>query len=222
MKLNVSLFLLLIVNVLLGQSVNNQETHQYDIKRTSADIKVDGVLDEEVWNETAAVGDFWYSFPVDDKAVEEEFQTEVKITYDDRFIYVSAKCKGHGPFLMPTLKRDSEMFWSGDVFSIVFDPINEKTNGANFGTNPAGVQFDVLIGANTGTRSGGGGGGFNVAWDNKWTSNSKEYGDYWTTEMAIPFNILKYGDSKTWGFNLLRGVPETNSWQTWAPVPVHF
>jgi hypothetical protein len=206
----------------IGQTINNQETHQINIHRTSSEIKVDGVLDEGIWDDLDHIGDFWYSFPVDDRAVESELRTEVRITYDDKYIYIAAKCYGSGPFLMPTLKRDSDLFWDGDVFSVVFDPINEKTNGFGFGTNPSGVQYDVLIGANTGTRSGGGGGGFNDAWDNKWLCNSSEYIDHWTTEIAIPFTSLKYGDKKNWGINFLRGAPENNSWHTWAPVPVQF
>ena len=57
---------------LLAQTQNNQETHQYRIFRTSEDIRVDGDLSEDIWQSTDKVGPFWYSFPVDDKAVEEE------------------------------------------------------------------------------------------------------------------------------------------------------
>lgn len=203
-----------------GQTSNNQESHIYQINKTSEAIRVDGVHDEAVWKATDQVGQFWYSFPVDDRAVESEYQTEVKLTYDDRYIYIAAICHGPGPFIIPSLKRDNNQFWSGDVFSVVLDAVNERTNAAGFATNPAGVQHETLIGANTGTRGGGGSGGFNTAWDNKWISNSKQYPDKWTTEIAIPFKSLKFGDKTTWGMNFVRGVSKTNSWHTWAPVPV--
>lgn len=222
MKVFLSVLLSVYAFLIWGQAADNQLTHQIEIFRTNEHIKIDGILDEEVWENSDPIGDFWYSFPVDDQVVESEFQTEVRITYDDRFLYVSAKCYGNRPFLMPTLKRDSDLFWDGDVFSVVFDPSNEKTNGFCFGTNPSGVQYDVLVGANTGTRSGGGSGGFNEAWDNRWLCNSKEYIDHWETEIAIPFNSLRYGDKKKWGINFIRGLPEKNSWHTWAPVPVQF
>ena len=205
---------------LLGQKTNNQDTHTYKIFRTSESIKVDGELNEVVWQNTAKVGPFWYSFPVDDKAVEDEHQTEVMLTYDDKNIYIAAICHGKGPLVIPSLKRENNEFWNGDVFSVVFDAVNERTNAAGFGTNPAGVQHETLIGANTGTRGGGGSGGFNTAWDNKWLTNSKQYADRWTTEMAIPFKTLKYGNKTIWGMNFVRGVSKTNSWHTWAPVPV--
>ena len=214
--------MLISIAPVFSQATNNQNTHTYKIFKTTEEIKVDGELNEEVWQNTGKVGSFWYSFPVDDKEVEAEYQTEVMLTYDDKNIYIAAVCHGDGPFVIPSLKRDNNQFWRGDVFSVVFDPVNERTNAFGFGTNPSGVQHETLIGANTGTRGGGGGGrgGFNTAWDNKWVTNSKQHTDRWTTEMAIPFKTLKYGKKTTWGMNFVRGVSATNSWHTWAPVPV--
>lgn len=204
---------------LTAQSTNNQETHTYSIFKTAEVISVDGELTEGVWSTTAKVGDFGYAFPFDDRMVEKESQTEVMMTYDDKFIYVAAICHGPGPFVIPSLKRDNSQFWTGDVFAVVFDAVNERTNGITFGTNPAGVQTDNQFGANTGTRDNISRGALNTAWDAKWTVNSKQFPDKWITEMAIPFKSLKYGNKTTWGMNFTRGVPRTNSWQTWAPVP---
>ena len=212
----------LLPSYLLGQGAENQQTHQFLINKTSEKIEIDGLLDENVWDQIQPVGKFWYSFPIDDRAVENDYQTEVKVTYDDKFLYISAVCYGPGPFIIPSLKRDNRQFWSGDVFSIAIDAVNERTNGYSFGTNPAGVQFDTQIGANTGTRGNSSGSGFNVAWDNKWYTNSTSYEDKWVTEMAIPFNSLKFGEKTNWGINFIRGVSKTNSWHTWAPVPVQF
>lgn len=219
--LTITYFLFTFPSFIFSQTANNQETHTYRIYKTSEEIKIDGELNEAVWQNAGTIGNFWYSFPVDDKEVEEEYQTEVMLTYDDKNIYIAAICHGVGPLMIPSLRRDNNDFWDGDVLSVVFDPVNERTNAAGFATNPAGVQFETLIGANTGTRGGGGGsGGFNRAWDNKWNVNSKQYADRWTTEFAIPFKSLRYGDKTTWGMNFVRGVSKNNSWHTWAPVPV--
>ncbi len=213
-------FILILCQVVFCQSSDNQEKFQFDMVRTSEDIKVDGVLDEVVWSEVESIGDFWYSFPVDDEVVEKENQTEVRVVYDDKNIYISAICFSTSPLIMPSLKRDAFVFWDGDVFGVTFDPVNEKTNGFSFNTNSAGVQFDVLIGANTGTRGGGGGsGGFNSAWDNKWISNATVHSDRWIVEMSIPLKSLRYGSNKEWGINFIRGLPATTSWHTWATVP---
>lgn len=215
------------LNCLHGQESTNRQTHIYHIHRIQEAPKVDGVLDEDVWQQAEKAAPFRYSFPVDDKVVEEEYQTEVMMAYDDKNIYIAAICHGSGPYVIPSLKRDNNRFWrGGDVFSVVFDPVNERTNGVGFATNPAGVQHETLVGANLGTRGGrrrgGGSGGFNSAWDNKWVTNARQYADRWTLEMAIPFKSLKYGNKKNWGINFLRGVSKTNSWHTWAPVPRQF
>ncbi len=204
----------------LAQS-SNQESHRYEINVLKNDIKVDGVLEENEWSHIAPVGKFTYSFPVENELVEDAYQTEVKITYDERYIYVAAKCYVRSEeIVIPTLKRDNGQFWSGDIFMVTFDPVNERTNGYGFGTNAAGVQLDTQFDGNTGTR--GGSGNFNVAWDAKWIVNSKRYAEFWTTEIAIPFRSLKFGSKEVWGMNLVRGINALNAWTTWAPVPIQF
>jgi len=224
MKLLKSVLLNCFISVFLSgaiaQQSPNKQSHRCQIQRTSESIKVDGVLDESLWSTSDKISDFNYCFPVDDKRVEDELQTEVMIRYNDKHIYVAAICHGSGPFLTPTLKRDSRSFWSGDLFSVIFDPTNDQNNAFGYSANSVGVQFDVLVGSNTGTRSSGSSGGFNVAWDNTWESESIEYEDKFVVEMAIPFKTLKYGNSKEWGINFIRSVSKNNSVHTWAPVPV--
>jgi len=205
---------------LLAQAGKNEETHTYQINKTAESITVDGDLSEVVWSTTNKVGEFWYAYPVDDKPAEAEYRTEVMMTYDDQFIYVAAICHGKGPFVISSLKRDNRQFWRGDLFAVSFDPVNERTNGVSFATNPAGVQHDMQFSSNTGNRDAiRTSSGFNVAWDNKWVTNSRKYTDRWVTEMAIPFKSLKYGGNKTWGINFTRSISSNNTLHAWAPIP---
>ena len=220
-KVLFTIILITTAKSLLAQS-SNQNTHRYNISKIERFINVDGMLEESEWGTLPSSGKFTYSFPVENELVEDAYQTEVKLAYDDRYIYIAAKCYVKSEeIVIPTLKRDNGQFWSGDIFMVTFDAVNERTNGFGFGTNAAGVQLDTQFDANTGTR-GGGGGNFNVAWDAKWIVNSERTDDYWTTEMAIPFSSLKFGTKKVWGMNLIRGVSAINAWTTWAPVPIQF
>ncbi len=207
---------------LASQTTANQHNYQYKIKRTTDEISIDGELNEAVWKSAQVAGNFIYSFPVDDRPSEEEYQTEVMVSYDDRNIYVAAILHGVGPYMIPTLKRDAGEFWSGEVFTVIFDPVNEKNLGFEFSTNTASVQFDNLVATNLGTRSNPNGSGFNTAWDNTWSCSSKSYEDYWVTEMAIPLKTMRYGKNKVWGINFGRNISANNSFHTWAPVPVQF
>ncbi len=223
------LYLILLVAPfsLISQTTNQlQEDYQIPISRTEQKINVDGALDEEIWSRAEKISNFWMSYPTDDQRAAPEIQTEVMMTYDDNFIYIAAICKGGGPYVIPSLKRDNPNFWQGDAFAVLFDPVNERTSGFSFGVNPAGVQTESLITGRTGRRGdqrpGRSPTGVNRAWDNKWYTNAKVSNEQWTTEMAIPFKSLRFGEKGSWGINFIRSHSASNSYHTWSPVPVQF
>ena len=53
------------------------------------------------------------SYPVDDRRVEVDLRTEVRLTFDKQFLYIAAVCYGTDDYVIKTLKRDAE-FWDGD------------------------------------------------------------------------------------------------------------
>ncbi len=224
------LFMSLLPLLVISQNASNlrlQEDYQIAIKKTTEKIELDGNLREEAWKVADVATDFWMSFPTDGERVPEEDQTEVRMVYDDNFIYVSAVCRDDNNYVIQTLKRDDPTFWQGDAFSVVFDPVNERTNAFSFAVNPANVQSESLISGNTGRRGDQRPGrpptGISAAWDNKWFSVVKSHGDQWIVEIAIPFKTLRFEPNKmVWGVNFIRGEPQTNSYHTWSPVPVQF
>jgi len=200
-------------------AMSPNEDSQVHIRRSTDLIKVDGVLDENIWQESDMATDFWMSFPVDDRKAERK--SEVRLTYDDNFLYVGIKCYGNSDYVIQTLKRDLD-FWSGDGFAIVLDPVNQQTNGFVFGINPAGVQMETLITGYTGNR-GGPPRGMNQNWDHKWYGEVQSLEDGWTAEMAIPFKTLRYEEDRTtWGVNFVRSDMVDNSYHTWSKVPLQF
>ena len=203
-----------------GQVAQLQVEYQIQASYSQETIKIDGKLEEAIWQSAQQVDNFWMSFPIDDSRVDPEYDTQVMLSYDDKNLYVAAICLGTGPFVMPSLKRDAQEFWQGDAFAIVLDPVNEKTNAFSFGINTAGVQTESLIAGGVALRGGGGGGVINTAWDNKWFGEVQVYEDRWTLEIAIPFKSLRFGTKDRWGVNFIRGVSKRNEWHTWSPVPV--
>ena len=67
----------------------NADVPEYTVRRTTAKIVIDGVLDDEDWAVAKSVGEF--VFP-DWKEGEKE-HTEVKLLWDDTFLYVAFKCE---------------------------------------------------------------------------------------------------------------------------------
>jgi len=201
----------------------NQEDYHINIQKSTEEINVDGILDESIWSTAEVATDFWMSEPIDGEKVPDEYDTEAMITYDDQYIYVAAKCHSPDPVLMTTLKRDNGDIWSGDVFYVNIDPLNETTNGFVFVTNTAGVQFEALLGGGAFRRGGGGGGGnITNAWDQTWFSEAKVHDGYWTVEMAIPFKSLRYAEKGEWGINFSRGLSSQNQFHSWVPIPLQF
>ena len=200
---------------------NNAEAYRLNIKKMDEKIRLDGIIDEPFWQKTEVATHFWMNFPVGGTQVNDEVQTLVRVAYDDNFIYIGVECRGKGPFLVQSLKRDSDSFWSGDAFAVFFDPVNERTNGAIFGVNSEGVQTEALITGEP-ARRGGQLSGYNKAWDNKWYTEASVSENGWTAEMMIPFKSLRFGKKDHWGINFIRIDANNNANHSWAPVPIQF
>ena len=64
------------------------EKPEYTVYRTTGGIVVDGILDEEDWKNAPSFGDF--KFPWWENGAKE--QTEAKMLWDGKFLYLSFKC----------------------------------------------------------------------------------------------------------------------------------
>ena len=83
----------------------------YEHQETTDPITIDGILSEEIWSRLPVAGGFWMSYPVDDRRVEVDLRTEVRVTFDKQFLYIGAECYGTDDYVIKTLKRDAE-FWT--------------------------------------------------------------------------------------------------------------
>lgn len=187
------------------------------IKRSLTPIKIDGILDETAWLEADSTDQFYQQFPYDSSR--SFLKTVVRATYDDHFIYFAAKLYTDTPdkFVVPSLRRD--FFGSGiDIFAIIIDSFQDKTNAFTFGTNPAGVQREGLVSA--GGVGGDGGPPVDFTWDNKWYNEVTRTKDAWIYEMAIPFKSIRYKAGATqWNMNFFRQDSQGNERSMWARVP---
>lgn len=190
-----------------------QTEESYKVRHTTEKPKIDGVLDDAVWQRTATVGEFWQYFPSD--SLKAQLQTEVKITYDDKNVYIAAKCFTlNKNFVVLSYRRDYRA-GSNDNISFVFDTFNDNTNAFLFGMNPFGVMREALLfnGATDNSF-------FNVYWDNKWQGQAKIYDNYWTSEIAIPLTTLRYkGGTKQWRFKSYRFETQANETSSLVRLP---
>ncbi len=188
------------------------ESYKYNISKNSLPIKIDGIIEEEAWQKTQLATDFYMMLPMDTSKA--NLRTEVRMTYDDKFIYISGdNYIPHKTYMVESLRRDWN-FGKNDNFLLIMDTFNDQTNGFAFGLNAAGGQWD-------GQQYDGG--PVNLSWDNKWYSAVKQYENHWTFEAAIPFKSIRFNNNlSTWGINFGRmDLPSTEK-SSWAPVPRQF
>ena len=213
-KIPAFIFLITIAQVGFAQnSAPNQRDFKLTIKPAKMAIKLDGVMDEEAWNTVPAVSDFKKKFPTDIGAPKK--QTEVKVLFDDKNIYFGFKVYDSGTAITRSLKRD--VGHDGmDGVGVILDPTNQQTNGFYFVLSTLNVQSEDQL-------SGSSGDGINYSWDSKWYSMTKEYGNYWIAEIAIPFKSIRYdADNKNWGVNFVRIDAKNFEYSTWTKIATNF
>lgn len=203
---------LLILLTCCGTSICAQDNDTILVKKTALAIKIDGEIDE-AWQNAAYAKDFWQYFPMDTSLAWNP--TEVRMLYDDDFIYYLAISKTRipdvmGTYVTPSLRRDFRGE-ANDAVTLTLDPFQDETNAFQFGVNPFGVQREGLL-----TNGGNISADLDQAWDNRWFSAAKQFKGYWVAEMAIPFKTIRFKEgSQAWNVKFYRissDGPERSSW----------
>jgi hypothetical protein len=206
------LFICCLVSLQLAAQKKNANVRVH-IHRTTAPVKIDGLMDEPAWQDAEVAGNFKMVLPMDTSLA--KVQTEVRMMYDQKNIYIIAVCHKAlpGPNMVESLKRDFS-FTKNDNFIFFIDTFNDQTNGFSFGSNAEGAQWDGNMYE---------GGKVNLNWDNKWASAVKDYPDKYVFEAAIPFTTMRYKKNITeWGINFSRNDLKTTEKSSWTPVPRQF
>ena len=182
-------------------------------KYITENIKIDGILDEAVWDSADVATDFWQFFPKD--SVKADYPTVVSVVYNETTLYVGIRAKSpNNNYVVTSLKRDFGGTTNDNV-TLLFDTFNDGTNAFAFGVTPYGVRREILVSSGGATQD-----GYNTTWDVKWVAESQIQDDYYTVEIAIPFTSIKFEEGATkWGFRPYRWNIQTNEQTTWTRVP---
>ncbi|MCH7982145.1 MAG: carbohydrate binding family 9 domain-containing protein [Proteobacteria bacterium] len=179
---------------------------------SSAPISIDGDLNEQVWRQAKAVGDFVQKEPVQNVAA--TYATEVYVAYDESALYIAAICfQPKGETRVQNLQRDFS-FDENDLFGIAIDGFMDQRNAVVFQTTPPGNQRDLQV--IDGLES-------NLNWDAQWTVRTRIYEDRWVAEIAIPWRILRYREgTDRLGIIFARNVRSLNEETSLPAVPRAF
>ena len=178
---------------------------------------LDGLLDDEVWKNVVPESDFLQWRPYNLKPPAEK--TEVRLVYDDNYIYVGVNCLTSKPekIVGRLGRRDSwqESFGEkSDWVVVAFDSNNDDRTGHHFFVNTVGSRLDVAL-------SGGGKGGFDSSWDAVWDFKSALHEDGWSIEYRFPFSIFSFeaNSNQDWGFFVARHIQYKQEETQWPCVP---
>ncbi len=173
------------------------------------EVVLDGRLGDPLWKDAPVLDRFTQQVP--DEGAPATERTEVRVIVTPRTLVVGVVCldREPGKVAARNLERDGS-FDSDDWVMVVLDGYLDRRNGALFGVNPLGTQWDALV-TNEGPEE--------TEWDAIWESRTSVAPDGWRAEIAIPLSSLRFPAGATSaGFNVFRTVrrrQETSAWGAW-------
>lgn len=174
--------------------------------------RIDGRLDDEIWTAADRIEDMVQNDP-DNMAATKE-RTVIQVAYDDRSLYVAARCYMTDPSKITTAlgRRDTNL--RSDMIRITFDPRHDHLTAYTFDVNPSGVQGDIMWIDDTRSSS---------DYDAVWEVQTQTTSEGWTAEFRIPFSQLRFnlepGQETVWGFNVQRDIVGTAETDRWVATP---
>ena len=176
--------------------------------KINSSIKIDGILDEEVWQNAQVAKNFVEKDPENGKPEDPAFRTEVKILYDDTGIYFGAKMYDPEPSKISRELVERDHIGNDDYFNVLINGYNDKQQSLEFTLMPTGVQFDAKLTTDYGE---------DTNWSGVWYSAAKIENDGWTVEMKIPYSELRFPkkDIQEWGVNFVRFIRRKKVKASW-------
>ncbi|RFT16428.1 MAG: hypothetical protein OP8BY_1606 [Candidatus Saccharicenans subterraneus] len=190
------LMVILVVQVLALPAQDRSKV--LEIKRTDRPPRIDGLLDDDCWQNLQPVSGFIQYNPVNGAPASEE--TYVWAAYDDRYIYFAFLMKDSHPDRIWAELTPRNEFENNDSIQVILDTYNDKRTSISFTLNPKGVQKNSV--------------------ETIWKSGAKIREDGWSAEMAIPFKSLRFSTAseQVWGINFSRYIHRLNETDYWTEV----
>ncbi|MFC5045625.1 DUF5916 domain-containing protein [Aquimarina hainanensis] len=181
---------------------------EIQIHFTEAPVKVDGVLDKDEWEPYMIDGYFIQNRP--DNGEKSKRRTKIGVQYDNTYIYVAAKLFVESKEEINAQLTARDNTGNTDFFGIQMDPFGRAREGYDFTVTAAGVQSDEKLSEFSSYRN------FNVIWK----SNVMQYDTYWTVEMRIPFNSIRFSkdDMSNFRINFQRFSSKLNESSYWNHI----
>jgi hypothetical protein len=188
------------------------------VPRFEETVRMDGVLDEDVWSRAALIDGFTQYEPADGRPAAE--RTEVRVWYAPDAIHFGITAYDSEPQSIRATRANRDNISGDDHVIIYLDTFLDRRRAFFFGVNPLGVQQDGV--RTEGAASAGRmfGGSIDRSPDFLYESSGRLTPEGYVVEVRIPFKSLRYppGEQLAWGLNIERKSQRTGFVDTWPDV----
>ena len=202
--------LLLLLTFQLSFSQTKTDRKKISTTRVTTPPKIDGVLNDKAWQNAEIATNFFEFRPDNGRVIPKEYQTSVRVVYDDEAIYISAKMLDPNPNKIPMQFSTRDNFSQADFFLVTINPNDDGQNPFELVVQSTGNQADSKVSN----------GNEDFNWSAVWQSAAKINKEGWVVEMKIPYSALRFANSEVqhWGFNFHRRLEALNQQHTWTHI----
>jgi len=177
-----------------------------DLPRTSAEISIDGIMDEAAWADAIPVSLNIETRPGENTPA--KIETVAYLIEDGKSLYVAFDAKDPEPAKIRAFLRDRDSAYNDDWVGITIDTYGDERRAFEFLANALGVQMDLTnddINKNE-----------DDSWDAIWDSAGTIGANGFIVEMEIPLSQLRFpriAGKQTWGIDLIRNYPREHRYR---------
>ena len=204
-------FVAILVSLSASGPLEAQDRPALHVSRATVAPKIDGVLDDEAWLGDPLQTGEWLSYnPLRGDPGPE--RTQVRITYDDRFIYFAFHCITDDPDSVRTTVSKRDSVFNDDWVGFSLDSTGSRQTSYHLMINPSGVQMDAV---NTTA------GNEKFESDFVWYSAGSRTADGYVVEVALPLQTIRFaaGPAVTMGVLFWRHVSRSGVSYSWPDMP---
>ncbi len=181
------------------------------LRLDAAQINIDGHINEDVWEQIAPFDRLTVLNP--DTLKPGRHETQTRVFYDDKGLYVAALMKQPAATLVERLSgRDEDV--NRDGFSLMLDTSGQGLYGYIFGINLGGTKQDGKLAPES---------VMSYEWDGAWRGKTQSLTDGWSAEIFIPWSILtmpETGAQRRLAIFVARKVAYLDEFWGWPQLPL--
>ena len=200
----------LFVFLCVATGLQAQNRPDIQVPRTTVPPKIDGVLDDEIWKQESFTQGDWFSYnPL--HGSHSDMRTEVRMAYDDRYIYFAYHCFDTEPAKIRSNISRRDTAFNDDWVAMSLDSANTGQTAYHLFANPSGSQMDALNTSASGEQ-------FEA--DLQWDTAGKITDDGYVVEIRVPLQSIRFsgGETVRMGILFFRKISRTGVSYAWPEM----